>query len=114
MTYDPTQPQTLTINVFCGEQYCGDWPPEPAAEFFAWLQAKIAKIPPEYAASARIEISSESGYEGSHSGKIEISYERLETDAEVSDRLARAREQRNREVQRLEQQLARMRSQVSD
>jgi len=110
MTYDPTKPQTRTIHVFCGEQYDGDWPPEPAAEFLAWIQAKLAEIPPEHAATAKIEVSSESGYEGSHSGQIEISYTRIETDAEVSARLARERAQRDGEVQRLEQQLARLRS----
>lgn len=44
-------------------------------------------IPAEYRSAARCEIDSESGYEGSHYASIEVTYERPETDEEVTRRL---------------------------
>jgi len=43
-------------------------------------------IPAEYRDSARCEIDSESGYEGSHYASIEVSYSRPETAEETLER----------------------------
>lgn len=80
------QKQQVQIKVFEKGQYGDEWPPEAAADYIAWFQAKVAQIPEEYRAAARIEIESDEGYEGSHYGTITISYWRVETDEEVAAR----------------------------
>lgn len=85
------KPQTKNINVFCAERYDGDWPPEDAAGFIAWFQAKLDSIPAEHRASAAIKIDSNSSWEDSHYADIEINYTRLETADEVAARIAEAK-----------------------
>lgn len=93
-----------TVTVFNGESYESDWPGEAAHDCMEWFAAKLAEIPPEFKASAQIEIGSASGYEGDHSGCIEITYERPETDREAAERLykenhaARNKEARDRQT----------------
>ena len=76
----------VTVTVFDKEQYDGEWPPENAAECLAWFAEKIDGIPEEFRDTAKVEISSASGYEGSSYGHIEISYTRQETDEEEQKR----------------------------
>jgi hypothetical protein len=63
-----------------------EWPPIEAAGFFGWFHRKLDLIPQEYRATASIELDSVSGYEGNHYAHIRITYERLETDFEMSCR----------------------------
>lgn len=51
------------------------------------LQVVLDSIPAEFRASARCEINSTGGYEGSHSAHVEVTYTRPETDEEVVARL---------------------------
>lgn len=51
------------------------WPGETTVEAFrAWLDAAVAEIPEECRASAKIDITSCSGYEDDHYATICISY----------------------------------------
>lgn len=88
---DP-EPQLIRDYVFRQERYDGDWPPEDAPGFLAWFQDYIDSVPDERRDTLRIELSSESGYEGSHYASIEISYTRPETPEEVFIRLAKRTE----------------------
>ena len=80
--------QQKRVTVFDQEQHDGEWPPTDATEFAAWFAGKLGEIPGEYMASAKIEIDSAGGYEGSHYGHIEIYYDRPETDDEMTSREA--------------------------
>jgi hypothetical protein len=82
---DPT-PRIVRENVFGGERWNGDWPPEAAAGFVAWFQELLADIPDEWRQSARIELGSMGGYEGDHSPTIEVTFDRLETPDEIAER----------------------------
>lgn len=69
-------------------------------------------IPEKYRAKARCGIDSESGYEGSHSPRIEVSYERLETNEEwdarkkdVAERLEYQKAQKREQLERLKIEL---------
>lgn len=66
-----------------GEEYTNG----SLAKVLASLTAIRASIPAAYRAKARCGIDSEGGYEGSHHARIEVSYERPETDDEVVARL---------------------------
>lgn len=81
------------VVVFSKEKYDGEWPPEDAAGFLAWLQEKLSKIPPEHMASAKVEIDSASSYEDSHYASLEITYWRPETDEEMAWRQEEIRRQ---------------------
>lgn len=85
--------QHVTITVFDGEQYDGDWPthdyPALLVNAISWFQSKLEEIPVEYRETARCEIDSKSGYEGDHCGHIAISYQRPETNEEMASRIAR-------------------------
>ena len=83
----------VNVEVFKGELYDGDWPPQDAAGYLKWFKDKLDSIPEEYRASAKIELDSESGYEGCHYASINIHYDRPESDDEVS---IREREVNNR------------------
>ena len=72
--------------VFDNEQYDGEWPPENAAECVAWFSRKLEYIPEEHRATAKIEIDSVGGYEGEHYARIQIYYDRPETDDEMAER----------------------------
>jgi hypothetical protein len=56
------------------------------------LEAIRESIPEEYRAAATCGIMSESGYEGSHYARIEVSYDRPETDEEMQRREKRDRD----------------------
>lgn len=94
------------VTVFDKEQYDGEWPPEDAAECVAWFADKLEAIPPEHRATAKIEIDSAGGYEGSHYGHIAIYYYRLETDDEMADREADERRRQERQTAQELQTLA--------
>lgn len=76
------------VTVFDKERYDGDWPPTDATKFVAWFAEKLAEIPEGYRATGKIEIESVSGYEDSHYARIEICYNRPETDDEMATREA--------------------------
>ena len=88
--------------VFDKEQYDGEWPPKSANEYVAWFSKKITEIPEEYRSSARIEIENVAGYDYGHSIRIEIYYDRPETDAEMN---ARESEERCRQEAQKAQEL---------
>ena len=91
--------QMKTITVFDQERYDGEWPPEPALEFLAWFSAKIATIPPEHLAKATIEVGSTSSYDNSTYARIQIHYDRPESDDEMADRTrTNDRERRAKEL----------------
>lgn len=74
------------VVVFDQEMYDGEWPPENAVECVAWFSRKLAYIPEEHRASAKIEINSVGGYEGDHYPRIQIYYDRPEMDDEMAAR----------------------------
>ena len=80
--------QNTKINVCDVEQYDGGWPtrntPSLLVDVIAWFSNKLAEIPEQYRADARCEIDAVSGYEGESYAHIEISYERPETDKEMT------------------------------
>ena len=76
----------INVEVFKGELYDGDWPPEDAAGYLKWFKDKLDSIPEEHRGSANIELDSQSGYEGCHYASIEITYERPETEHEINAR----------------------------
>ena len=67
---------TTRIEVFSGDA------PENALELAAWLQAKLAEVPEEYRASAKVSTSSD--YDGE--SWLTISYERPATPEEIARR----------------------------
>lgn len=79
------------VTVFDKEQYDGEWPPTDATEYVAWFAGKLETIPPEYLATATVEIESVSSYEDNHYVRIAICYDRPETDDEMSAREANER-----------------------
>lgn len=93
-----------TVYVFDG---LNPWPPEDAAGFIGWFQEQLAKIPPVFSSTARIEIdvSEFNDHDSSPDPGIRITYTRLETDEEESKREAReayeAGAQRARELKTL-------------
>jgi hypothetical protein len=97
--------QSVKVDVFSGQRYDGDWPPNDAAGFIAWFQGKIDTIPAEHRSDARIELDSESSYEDSHYASIGISYWRPETDGEMEARAADVRARIAHEIARLELRL---------
>lgn len=104
------QKQQVQIKVFEQEQHDGEWPPTKAVDCIAWFQAKVSEIPEEYRATATIEIDSAGGYEGSHFGKITISYWRIETDEEVEARYQILDSYRANRERQLVAELERLRS----
>ena len=97
----------IKVEVFNEEQYDGEWPSENGAEFIAWFQEKLESIPQEFRGSAKIELDSVSGYEGSSYASIEIYYYRPETEEEAKVRESksqyRAELLRQRELRQLEE-----------
>ena len=77
------------------EQYDGDWPPSDAAGFVAWFEAKMADVPEDARNTVRIELDSTMRYDSSYA-TIEVSYTRMETDAEESEREQQAAAQAER------------------
>ena len=55
-------------------------------DFRDWINDVIEEIPEEFRATAKIDIESESGWEGSSSPKVHIYYYRHETDDEFAAR----------------------------
>lgn len=89
------------VTVFDKEQYDGEWPPTDATECVAWFAGKLETIPPEYRATAKVEIESVASYEDSHYARIVIRYDRPETDDEMEDR--EAEELRRQEAQKAQE-----------
>lgn len=87
--------------VFDKEQYDSGWPPTDATECVAWFAVKLAEIPAEYRAGAKIYIDSRSSYEDSSYARIEIYYDRPETDDEMAAR--EAEERRRQEAQKAQE-----------
>lgn len=81
--------EVVRVDVFSGQRYDGDWPPDGFTDALAWFQDKLAQIPDKFKGVARCEISSEGGYEDSHYGYIEIWYYRPETEDEKAERIAK-------------------------
>jgi len=68
-----------------------DWPPERAADFMGWFQAKLRNIPSQYRGSATIAFNGGCYGDGDSYTEITISYERPETPEERADREDRIR-----------------------
>lgn len=83
----------VQVTVFNGTRYESGFPPEDLPGFVDWLNAKIAEIPLEHRANAKIEITSHSSYYDSCESGIEITYRRPETDAQYKSRLKREEEE---------------------
>jgi hypothetical protein len=77
------------------EQYDGERPPNDAAGFMEWFQKRLDDVPPEYRASAHIELDSLMRYNSSYA-TIEFSYTRMETDEEEAEREQQAAAQAER------------------
>jgi hypothetical protein len=71
--------ETKTVTIISADP---DDLPKSLEEFIGWLQDKLDEVPPEFRAAARCEYccSREFG------GELEITYQRPETDEEVSGR----------------------------
>lgn len=93
--------QQKQVVVFDGEQYDGEWPPEDATGCIAWFSEKLESIPPEYRSAAKIEIDVKGSYVNSCYARIEIYYDRTETDDEENAR--EAENQRRREAQKAQE-----------
>jgi hypothetical protein len=78
--------QTLRIELLQAEQHTSDWPPEDAQGALDWFASKLARVPTEHRASARISIGSQGSYDGDYCATITITYDRPETDAEMARR----------------------------
>lgn len=65
--------KTQLVNIF--HQYSNDWPPSNLYEFILWLEKQIETIPEKYRETAEIELS-----------KIELNYQRPETEQEIEYR----------------------------
>lgn len=93
--------RTLKINVARVREYEME---NSVYKFHAWLEAQTAKIPAQWSGSARIEIENEdNGYSGpSYTAYVVVSYDRPETDEEMSVRLGgeRAQAQLREEAER--------------
>ena len=76
----------ITVTVFAWEQYeDGEGPPEKVVDVIAWLSTVLDGIPAEYRNNATFEIDSETSWDQSLA-KLEISYERPPTPAEIQAR----------------------------
>lgn len=78
----------INITVFDQGQCGAEWPPTNAIVFLQWFTWKIAEIPEEFRANAKVEIEGVSSY-GNANAHMSITYCRPETDEE-----AQAREQK--------------------
>lgn len=105
-----TKKQETRITVFKQERYDGQWPPEHGNSFIAWFQAKLNEIPEEHRGNARIELDSQSGYEGSHYASIEITYRRMETEEEAKSREAEEERSRQDAIADAEARVARLKA----
>lgn len=88
------------VTLFRQQRYDGEWMPENAEKAIKWLQNIVAQAPPKFRSAVKIEIDSESSYEGSHYASIEISYWRPPTAVEIAKRRAAAKAQANEARQR--------------
>ena len=68
------------------EQYNADFPPSGLSAFAAWLQDRIAEIPPEYRDSSEIDFGYTYGYDDDVWVTLKIWYERPETPEEASEK----------------------------
>lgn len=82
------EPRNVTVYHWSHEQYDGGGPPEDAAGFIAFLQARLDEIPDEFRPTAKIELGTNSSF-GDYYGSLEMTYTRPETADEIAERLAR-------------------------
>ena len=85
------------------ESYMDGWPPRSIMGFKDWTDSVIERIPEEYRGDAYIDIESYDEY-GSTTEKIEVYYNREETEQEIKDRRA-AEERKADEIIRREKNL---------
>ena len=87
------------------EQGGSNWPPADAAGCVAWFQKQLESIPPEFRSEAKFAIQSGGVYEDSPCARVEISYYRPETDAEMCEREIKERRlldlQKEKDLQKL-------------
>jgi hypothetical protein len=62
--------------------------PERLVDFVAFLDSLKGSVPKKFRRRIKIEISSVSGYEGAHYPSVRVSFVRLETQKEASERVA--------------------------
>lgn len=96
------------------ESWQDGWPPENAEGFLAWFAEKIASVPEEYRASATVEISSRSGYDGDTSACLSIQYLRPETPQEEQARQQAEQQDHWLRETRERQQLAALKAKYED
>ncbi len=88
----------VRVVTFSDEEWSPDFPPDNLNKFSKWFEQQVNKVPLEYRDSARIYITSVSGYEDDHNAEVEIIYRRPETEEETTERLNNAsRYKRNQE-----------------
>lgn len=101
---DDTERRTMRVKVYERESYGdGEQMPDNLVEAIVWLQSKLDLVPDQYRSTAEIEISA-----ADYSLEMEINYKRPETDAEITERLERARLSREYETRRELEQLRRL------
>lgn len=71
-----------------------------------WLKERFDNVPPEYRASAQLEIESVGGYEGEHHTEATLYYDRPETEAERHSRHSLERSRADEEEQIAARRLA--------
>jgi hypothetical protein len=84
----------VRVSEYC-RSFGGDWPPQDAEGFLAWVASKINAIPEEHRASTKIIVGDETEYDCSYP-YIEFEYWRPETDEEMQERQERAKQDARR------------------
>lgn len=105
--------RTKKVVVHDASQYDGDFIPSNFTEALSWLQEKLVSIPKEHRALAILGIDSYSEYDSSYV-RVEISFERPETDDEMSARIENEKQAVSTHEQRERADLARLKAQYGD
>lgn len=95
------QTKTITLYESCRYSNTLDKLPSRVQEFIAWLEALISSVPEEDRSAIEIEFDDDGDYD-SPSPQLRITYSRLETDAEMNERLDEDAERRAQQARALE------------
>lgn len=90
-----TKRQTKRIHVVEERSDERKWPPTNALACIGWFQSMLAQVPAEYRDKAVVEISGHESY-GDGYARIEMYFDRPETDEEMAARIEH--EDRNRQT----------------
>lgn len=88
----PPQRQTVGVTTFKADQYYSGFPSNNLLEFLQWVAERLAEVPADHRADAAIDFEAYDSY-GEPALRVEINYERPESDKELRERLER--EERN-------------------